>query len=223
MDRKEKVDLSVDNAPKISEVNESQDNSVIHSYRRKYQSITRGIKDKNDQNKIKNNDTSVDNILPKWRKKQVINIENQDKDKEKDYKATIPFRRKFVNVTRSLDPVLKRDTKKENDDDKNEKNNNEQQPKEKENIGRRYENVINNYTKVERDGRNNNISKDKSDNEEVKRDEEQKEEEEGLERNRKRKRLRYQRYYNNINWKADNKKELNKSSDISTLRRGSNI
>ena len=224
VDRKEKVDLSVDNAPKISEVNESQDNSVIHSYRRKYQSITRGIKDKNDQNKTKNNDTSVDNILPKWRKKQVINIENQDKDKEKDYKAAIPFRRKFVNVTRSLDPVLKRDTKKENDNDINEKNNNEQQPKEKENIGKRYENVrINNYTKVERDGRNNNISKDKSDNEEVKRDEEQKEEEEGLERNRKRKRLRYQRYYNNINWKADNKKELNKSSDISTLRRGSNI
>jgi len=228
VDRKEKVDLSVDNAPKISEVNESQDNSIIHSYRRRYQSITRGIKDKNEQNKIKNNDTSVDNILPKWRRKQVINIESQnkekEKDKEKDYKATIPFRRKFVNVTRSLDPVLKRDRKKENDVDKNEKNNNEQQPEEKEKVGRKYENVrINNYTKVERDSRNNDISKDKLNIEEIKRDEEKKEEEEGLERNRKRKRFRYQRYYNNINWKVDNKKELNKSSDISTLRRRSNI
>jgi hypothetical protein len=67
VDRKEKVDLSVDNAPKIPEVNEGQDDSVIHSYRRRYQSITRGNKDKNEQNKIKNNDTSVDNILPKWR------------------------------------------------------------------------------------------------------------------------------------------------------------
>ena len=228
VDRKEKIDLSVDNVPNISEENENQDNSAIHSYRRRYQSITRGIKNKNEQNKVNNNDTSVDNILPKWRKKQVINIENQvkdkDKDKEKEYKASFPFRRKFVNVTRSFDPVLKRVREKENDDDKNKKNNDEQQPEEKEKVGRRYENIrINNYTKVERDNRNNDISKDKLDNEEVKRHEEQREEEEGIERNRKRKRLRYQRYYNNINWKVDNSKELNKSSDISTLRKRSNI
>ena len=220
--------MSVDNVPNISEENENQDNSAIHSYRRRYQSITRGIKNKNEQNKVNNNVTSVDNILPKWRKKQAINIENQDKDKDKDkekeYKASFPFRRKFVNVTRSFDPVLKRVREKENDDDKNEKNNDEQQPEEKEKVGRRYENIrINNYTKVERDNRNNDISKDKLDNEEVKRHEEQREEEEGIERNRKRKRLRYQRYYNNINWKVDNSKELNKSSDISTLRKRSNI
>ena len=228
VDRKEKIDLSVDKVPNISEENENQDNSAIHSYRRRYQSITRGIKNKNEQNKVNNNVTSVDNILPKWRKKQVINIENQDKDKDKDkekeYKASFPFRRKFVNVTRSFDPVLKRVREKENDDDKNEKNNDEQQPEEKEKVERRYENIrINNYTKVERDNRNNDISKDKLDNEEVKRHEEQREEEEGIERNRKRKRLRYQRYYNNINWKVDNSKELNKSSDISTLRKRSNI
>ena len=208
--------MSVDNAPKIPEVNEGQDDSVIHSYRRRYQSITRGNKDKNEQNKIKSNDTSEDNILPKWRKKQVINIENQDKEKEKekdnvkekDYKASIPFRRKLVNVTHSLDPVLRRVKKKENDDDKNEKNNNELQPEEKEKVGGRYENIrINNYSKVERDNRDNDISKDKLDKEEVKRDEEQREEEEGAERNRKRKRIRYKRYNNNINWKGD--EELN--------------
>ena len=221
--------MSVDNIPKINEVNESQDNSVIHSYRRRYQSITKGKKEKNEQNKNKNNDISVDNIPPKWKKKEVINIGNQDKekdlDKEKEYKESIPFRRKFVNVTHSFDPVLKRRKKTENDDnDKNDKKNNEQQPEEKEKIGRRYENIrINNYTRVERDNRNNNISKDTLDNEEIKKDEEQKEEEEGVGRNGIRKRFIYQRFNKNINWKVDEKKELNKSSDKSNLRRRNNI
>lgn len=222
VDRKEKADLSVDNAPKISEANENQDNSATNSYRRRYQSITRGNKEKNEQNKIKNNDTSVDSIVPKWKRKKVINTENQDKDK--DNKPPIPFRRKFVNVTRSFDPVIKRSNKKENDDEKNEKNYNEEHPEERGKVGRRYENtIINNYTKVDRDNQSKDVSKDKLDNKEVKGDEEKIEEDEGEERNRKRKRFRYQRYYNNINWKVDDNKELNKSSDKTTQRRRSNI